>query len=385
MKSSKKKLLALILSILIVLFFLVYYNKNLQNYIENNYNSGILNIYNNDIKDKGTSLLNNPINNNDILLLGSSELSSPVEQNARRLFPNNYSDKVLAITGAPHVQSLINAIKLGSLDVNEKSNIVVIISPQWFMTDEIDIDGFNSNFSKTQYLKLMENNLLSDNLKNKIATRVSKLTSNTTENLDINIHARLYDRNILSKIFTPFYKANNAALTLKDNFQSSKLTKEYNGGNSPPIKDFNWTELKSNAEDQGASSISNPFMIEDDYYKKFIEPNLDNLKDRDSSITFENSNEFIDFEILLDLCSELNIKPYFIFASTNGYYYDYTGLSETTRASLYSKLEESVEKRNFDYLNLKDYEYEKYFYYDSMHLGWKGWLYISEEISKHFK
>ena len=29
-------------------------------------------------------------------------------------------------------------------------------------------------------------------------------------------------------------------------------------------------------------------------------------------------------------------------------------------------------------------EYEPYFYYDVMHLGWKGWLYVDEQLTRHY-
>jgi D-alanine transfer protein len=41
------------------------------------------------------------------------------------------------------------------------------------------------------------------------------------------------------------------------------------------------------------------------------------------------------------------------------------------------------DKHDVQYLNLQDKEYEPYFYFDVMHLGWKGWLYVDEQFCKH--
>ncbi|MFR1380367.1 MAG: D-alanyl-lipoteichoic acid biosynthesis protein DltD [Clostridium neonatale] len=37
-----------------------------------------------------------------------------------------------------------------------------------------------------------------------------------------------------------------------------------------------------------------------------------------------NSREFEDFEFLLSVCKDLNIKPYIILMNVNGWYYDGT-------------------------------------------------------------
>ncbi|MDL2310812.1 D-alanyl-lipoteichoic acid biosynthesis protein DltD [Peptostreptococcaceae bacterium OttesenSCG-928-C18] len=385
-KINKSKIGSFIISFFLVITILLIYTNYLKNYIKENYNSDIYTTFDEPIRNKGTALLNNSLDKKDLLIMGSSELSSTVEQNIVNLFPNNEIDKVAAITGSAHVQSLLNAIKLGSLEVDKDNNVVIIISLQWFLGEEINYEGFNANFSKLQYYKLMENKNLSDDLKNRIADRVNKLTLNTSENFDINIHSRLYDRPILSKLMFPFDKFNKSFLEIKDYYNSAKLTKERNGAFRKPKIDLDWTKLNNRAEEQGSASVSNnDMMVDNYYYEEYLIPILDDVKDSNTNAELLTSNEFADFEILLDLCKELNIKPYFVFTSTNGYYYDYTGLSKEKRHEFYDKVEDLATKRNFDYLDLRDYEYEKYFYKDVMHLGWKGWLYISENIIEHFK
>ena len=39
----------------------------------------------------------------------------------------------------------------------------------------------------------------------------------------------------------------------------------------------------------------------------------------------------------------------------------------------------------FDCLKTDDKEYEPYFYCDVMHLGWKGWPYVLQNIIEHFE
>ncbi len=98
-----------------------------------------------------------------------------------------------------------------------------------------------------------------------------------------------------------------------------------------------------------------------------------------------NSREFEDFEFLLSVCKDLNIKPYIILMNVNGWYYDYTGIGVEERREFYSKLEKIAKDNGFDVLNLNNKEYEKYYLSDVMHLGWKGWLNVTEEMYKYFK
>ncbi len=98
-----------------------------------------------------------------------------------------------------------------------------------------------------------------------------------------------------------------------------------------------------------------------------------------------NSKEFDDYELYLDTCVDLGIKPYIILAPTNGRWYDYTGMTKQSRDEFFDKVEEMAKERGFEVLNLKDQEYTPYFMCDVMHLGWKGWLEIDEQLYKRNK
>ena len=54
------------------------------------------------------------------------------------------------------------------------------------------------------------------------------------------------------------------------------------------------------------------------------------------------------------------------------------------RFSLYDKLCSQIKKFGFDYLDIRNSEYEPFFFKDMIHLSPKGWLYINEKITQHF-
>ena len=87
---------------------------------------------------------------------------------------------------------------------------------------------------------------------------------------------------------------------------------------------------------------------------------------------------------MLETFKQTGVSPYIVFMSTNGWYYDYVGLSQDKRLLFYDKLGSMAKEYGFSYLDLRDKEYEPYFYKDVMHLGWKGWLYVNKQITEHY-
>ena len=386
-KRSLKNILTLVVPLLIVTIILMKLNNYYKDSLDEKYNPAIGHLYDYEFKDKGLSILNKSLKNDDILLMGSSELSSQVVQNPIYLFPNSISNKNVTITGIGHTQSLLQAIKLGALDVDKDSNIAIVISLQWFMTDDVSMDGFQGNFSELQYYSLMNNSKLNNDIKKRISERVYNLTENSNLSDNITAYSKLESINSpILKVISPYFKLKSKALNLKNTKEYQDVLNKYKNSPDKEIINFDSEKLNEIAEEHGRVSVTNnDFYMDDKYYESYIAPKLSEFKNMYSNIHMEFSKEFDDLELLLDLCKDLKIKPYFVIASTNGYYYDFTGLTKDKRNEYYDRVNEIIDSYGFESLNLKDYEYEKYFYRDGMHLGWKGWLKVSEEMAKYFK
>ena len=48
----------------------------------------------------------------------------------------------------------------------------------------------------------------------------------------------------------------------------------------------------------------------------------------------------------------------------------------------YKKVREQVEKAGYPVVDFSGHEYDKYFLKDTIHLGWKGWIYFDEAVQK---
>ena len=50
----------------------------------------------------------------------------------------------------------------------------------------------------------------------------------------------------------------------------------------------------------------------------------------------------------------------------------------------YNKVREQVEKAGYPVVDFSGHEYDKYFLKDTIHLGWKGWIYFDEAVQKFY-
>ncbi|GAA0077414.1 D-alanyl-lipoteichoic acid biosynthesis protein DltD [Clostridium sp. CTA-5] len=343
-------------------------------------------------KDKGV-VYNEYINqNNKLVLQGSSELASPVSQLPTKFFPIEGLDTIVT-NGRAYSQNLHQVSILGSQngDMKEKK-LALVLSLQWFLNqDGIDTNAFQANFSPVQFYKFLENEKISQEHKFEYASRVSNLLLGSTQFLPERIYAKSYVNNstrykIANIIFKPYFIAREKVIELKDKGLLYKKLKKLPEKKEIQSEAVNWEDEYKKAEEDGKSQVTNnDFMVYDSYYDKNLKSNVGAQKDSNKGIDLMISQEFKDYELYLDTCVDLGVKPYIILMPTNGLWYDHTGLTKETRHNFYARVQKIAEDRGFDVLNLEDEEYTPYFMCDVMHLGWKGWLKVDEELYKRFK
>ena len=389
-------LTSITITTVVVLCYERYLDGELSNF-DKMYNSKIGKVYSLKERDKGIIFLKNAAKRDDLLVLGSSELDSEVPQNIKDMFPNTELDCNVNIIGRAYTQSLLNTIRVGALGESLKGKkLVMIVSLQWFLQgipmleNEIDVNGYNSNFSELQFYDFMNNENISKENKIGICNRAEKLSKSKSSLQRTNIFADLYSKNNLASnailsMLKPYYALRYRLLEIRDKHQTLKELNEYKDKQQGIIRSINWAEEEKIAEQMGKEACTNNnFYVYDEYYNSYIEPKLDSLKDSYKDVDLMKSNEWKDYELFLKLCKELDLKPYFIIVPTNGFYYDYTGLSRGKRTQLYDGLESLAKSYGFDYLDMREKEYEPYFFRDIMHLGWKGWLYVSRKITEYY-
>ncbi len=384
----------IVFSLFLTFFILNKYERYLDDEINNfTINKEIVSAYALKEKDKGVVLLNKSLNNNDLIILGSSELGADVPQNIRKFFPINEFPYNTNSVGRAYAQSLVDSIRISSFDnINEDNKIALIVSFQWFMGKDIDKKGTQANLSELQFYKFMNSDKVDIKEKKYVAERLTKLLKNSQEQNRTWLYSVLYQSDSvicegILNILKPYFFIREKFLVLKDKYDAYKILKN-NQNYSEEINknDVNWHLEYLNAEKNGIEACTNnKFYVYDEYYTKYLSKDIEVLKGNSKNVELLKSKEYDDFEFLLGMFKKLNIRPYIILMSTNGYYYDYIGIDKEKRYSVYDKLVEIINNYGFDYLDLRDKEYVPYFYKDVMHFGWKGWLYVDEQITKYYK
>ncbi|MBB6713486.1 D-alanyl-lipoteichoic acid biosynthesis protein DltD [Clostridium gasigenes] len=344
------------------------------------------------IRDKGVLLKDEMHYESDLILLGSSELANLVDQNPVNVFPFKGAEYDVSIYGTAHTQSLHHTAMLNSIsNLNSDDKIAIIVSAQWFQYEEgTGRDSFTPNFSEQQFYKIFNNDKISKESKIYYAERISEILKQGDTFVEERIYANLYSKdNILSKIalslLSPYYEFKEYMLDTKDKVQTIKVFETLNNKKDTNIKVINWEEEYEKAEIEGTSKVTNNYMnVEDSYYDKYLRARYDELNGYWENVDLLKSKEVQDYELFLNISSELGVKPLIILAPVNGIYYDYIGLTKEERNLFYNNIEQMAKEKGFDVLNLQSKEYEKYYLTDVMHLGWKGWLNVDEEMYKHF-
>lgn len=346
--------------------------------------------YEDPTKDKGEVILKKSMANGNLMLLGSSELSSPVDQNPVNMFPNTTLPDNLTIVGQAYVQSLLHAMKVGTEAFEGQKKLGIVVSLQWFFGEDIDPSGFAANFSELQFYQMMSNERLSKESKLYVCKRTDELLKEIQGYDDIKVYAWLYRQDhVLGQagltVLKPYYILREKVLTIKDKWNTYQLLKKTKpDASKPETLDLNWEEAYAQAHKTGEENCTNnEFYVEDGYYSNYLAEVITDLKDESANVSL-GSKEMEDFEMFLQICKENDVEPYVIMMNTNGKYYDYIGIDQARRNALYDEVESRTTENGFTCLRLSDKEYEPYFMVDVMHLGWRGWLYVEEQMSKYF-
>lgn len=324
-------------------------------------------------------------------MYGSSEFSRLDVYHPSNYFKVKEQEFTPFLIGRGGTQSLTHVLSLASsMDQLENRKIVFVLSPQWFVKEGLDEVHFAPNFSSQQAYHLIFNNDLKPEMKKKIAERLLKYEIVQKDTLlKTSLEGIVYNdtkHNVKAVAAKPFAYVYRNILDRKDLVASIFDIKPRKTHIDPELKSLAWEEIRNRAEKTGElESKTNPFGIEDPYYNKGIKKKLERLKGYRSNESFNESPEYDDFQLALDILKQSHAKPLFISVPVNGPWYDYAGFPKERRDVYYKKINEQIAKAGFPVADFSSHEYDKYFLKDTMHLGWKGWVYVDETLQQFYK
>ena len=383
------RLKAFLISILLVLITLVILNKTYIKKIEDYYkvNDNSVRYSTAFEKYKSKDIILENITPKTLVLLGSSELTTTIneEYHPKKIF--NYEDFNIMQIGVGNSQNIIHAATIGSIGNDIRNNeIVMIQSIQWFDNKNgILKDAFLSRISSEHVYNTMANDKISKETKEKFINRVIELSST---NKVLNKKYRSYKKYFVEEqgnfITGEFLKLDNYFYKLKNKYEFFKNKGRENyplSGEKTP--DYNWKELDEKVTEQAKERTNNnDYQIDNTYYDKYIKTKYDQLKNSSKNTKYDESKEYDDLDILLSIVKDLNLNMKFAILPANGKWSDYTGIDSEKRQVAYNNLKEIAKKNNIEVMDYSSKEYEEYYMYDAMHLGWRGWIDFERDLYK---
>lgn len=327
------------------------------------------------------------------LLFGSSELR-PVPQVSTHpvnvFGQNNYGMDMMTI-GRPFYQDLWHAIEIGALDqAIPDGKLVFFLGIQWFMTyQDPEGENFRWAFSQKAYDRFMANPRLSQETKDAVRSQAQRY----------GIEEAALDA---PGPFDVAGRIDKAVEALRDDSERDTLVWEdstnpdsdYGYCQEVPAerlkgspKEPDWDAWMAFAEEQAArESTNNDEGFMDSYYTDSYPTWLSQAKEyyRAPEGAEYWETEWTDFMLVLQVCRELDIEPLIVIMPTKGAAYDQTAYDREVREIFYDRVRQVCAEEGVPYVDYSDYEYDKYFLRDVMHLGWTGWVHVNKAIYEFF-
>ncbi len=334
---------------------------------------------------QGTYLQNEMLHDSKYVpIYGSSELSRWDPFHPSNYFETNDASFTPYLIGKGGMTSIIHDLNFAThADQLKNKQVVIIVSPQWFVKRGTDEQHFAPNYSSLQAYQLPFNKEVDEQVKRDLMRRL--LTYDAVKN--DTILSQLYDAYLKDKkgkfnILSAPAKTYISILKKKDLYFTLLKDKPTNRHQSNEVKDKTWEELREQADTYGEKRTQHSkFNIEDNVYK-YKKQYIKEMEGKNKGHSYAESLEYDDFQLMLDILKEAEAEPLFVIIPVNGAYYDYTGFPKEGRLDYYSRIKKQIEDNGFTYADYSDHEYDPYFMRDTIHIGWKGWVYLNEDMQK---
>jgi len=318
---------------------------------------------------------------------GSSELARLDPFHPSNYFHVNPQGFTPFLVGRGGTEALLHFLNFSAhADQLKGKRIVFVLSPQWFVPEGSDESHFAPNFSVLQGYQFALNpkvnhSLVIEGSKRLLAYNVVKSDWMLSSLLEANLYHDKWHQT-KAMVIKPFAYGFLHVLERRDLILSLLDVHLKKLHPKPALtQNKSWAELEDAASHLAAKKAAdNPFFVNDFYYKAMLQPKLDKLHGYKKGASYATSKQYQDLQLVLDVLKEAGAKPLFVSVPVNGYWSDYTGFPAKGRTDYYVKVKKQVEKNGFPVLDLSSHEYDKYFFKDTIHLGYKGWVSVDKGI-----
>lgn len=345
----------------------------------------ILEYYTKPLQDtlQKTVSLQTDLESGKIVLFGSSELVKyPNQRFLPQKFFNNELNIPLRVQGNEGHQTFVIMSQLAALDnetIRNNARVVVLLSPSWFT-------GSNENgltmpkFLEYMYSGMMNKLYFESETDDKYKYLISDYIKENVSLIKEPSFIYKYPLNVLEKD----YLNNEIKKFIIQNFDYKNVKIETLNYVKPKL---DYDKLRAEAKNIEISSSNNNFGINNEYYSKYIEPEIVKNNFPFSIIIppeLDKNQEFQDFLVLLDFLDNYKIKPLFIMQDLNPYVF--AGNREEAN-ELMAIIKSKVLEHNFEYMDMWTYkkeDFEMNSLTDIVHLDELGWIKVNQKIIDYF-
>lgn len=322
-------------------------------------------------------------------IYGSSELSRLDEFHPSNYFTENNDGFTPFLIGRGGTVSIIHFLNFAEhIDQLKGKKLVFILSPQWFKPGGADDSHFSPNYSTLQGYDLAFNNKIDPEVKKKAMKRLLQFSSVRNDPMLSTLYKAETSKNQWIKqqalLIRPFAYAYKGLLYKRDLYYSLLGGVHRYREIEQEVKNKTWAQLKLRADLEGKSqSSNNSFFVINSQFNK-IRKKVPSLMDYKRGASYGKSIEYYDIQLVLDLLKQAGAKPLFISIPVNGKWYDYTGFPKQGRLAYYKRIKKQIEAEGFQIADFSSHEYDPYFMEDTIHIAWKGWVYVDKAIKNFY-
>ena len=345
----------------------------------------ILEYYTKPLQDtlQKTVSLQTDLESGKIVLFGSSELVKyPDQRFLPQKFFNNELNIPLRVQGNEGHQTFVIMSQLAALDnetIRNNARIVVLLSPSWFT-------GSNENgltmpkFLEYMYSGMMNKLYFESETDDKYKYLISDYIKENVSLIKDPSFIYKYPLNVLEKD----YLNNEMKKFIIQNFDYKNIKVETLNYVKPKL---DYDKLRAEAKNIEIPSSNNNFGVNNEYYSKYIEPEIAKNNFPFSIVIppeLDKNEEFQDFLVLLDFLDKYKIKPLFIMQDLNPYVF--AGNREEAN-ELMAIIKSKVLEHNFEYMDMWTYkkeDFEMNSLTDIVHLDELGWIKVNQKIIDYF-
>ncbi|BDR58123.1 D-alanyl-lipoteichoic acid biosynthesis protein DltD [Xylocopilactobacillus apicola] len=336
---------------------------------------------------KGTAVKEQALSGNYVAFFGSSEWSrfDPLHPAVlAEKYDRSYRPFLLGAKGS---QSLVQFLTMQSVNEQlENKKAVFSISPQWFVPKGAKKDAFNYYFSPLQATEwiLREHNSKMDRY---VAKRFFNLLDPSSDAVLRNAFKKISEDKSLSDKEISYIKLKHRILLQEDRFFSNLFISNRNEkkvdkfAKKLPDK-YDYNDLYDLAGRLGREQTSNnSFGISDKFYHDQLSKRIKKLKGFQKKDRFTKSPEYADFQAVLETFIHNNTDVIFVIPPVNAKWQKYTGLSQKEIQNAVTKIKYQLDSQGFKHIvDLSNDGDIPYFMTDTIHFGWRGWLYFDSAV-----